>query len=68
MPETRVNCNISSKYHARLMRLWASSTGTPFSALGAQLLLRGLEQAIAEGVVPVPVLERVNHEFFDDFT
>ena len=50
------------------MRLWASSTGTPFSALGAQLLLRGLEQAIAESVVPVPVLERVNHEFFDDFT
>jgi len=48
------------------MRLWASSTGTPFSALGAQLLLRGLERAIADGIVPTPVIDQVNREFFND--
>ena len=65
MPETRVSCNISSDYNARLMRLWSSSTGTPFSALGAQLLWRGLEQAIADGIVPTPVIDQVNREFFN---
>jgi len=66
MPETRINCNISSDYNARLLRLWSSSTGTPFSALGAQLLWRGLEQAIADGIVPTPVIDQVNREFFND--
>ena len=62
--EERCNCNIKSGYNARLLRVWSDTTKIPFSALGANLLERGLENAIAQGIVPSPVINQVNTEFF----
>ena len=62
--EERCSCNIRSAYNARLLRVWSDTTQTPFSTLGANLLERGLENAIAQGIVPAPVINQVNNEFF----
>ena len=64
--EERCNCNIRSAYNARLLRVWSDTTQIPFSALGANLLERVLENAIAQGIIPAPVINQVNNEFFTD--
>ena len=60
----RCSCSIRSAYNARLLRVWSETTQTPFHTLGTNLLERGLENAITQGIIPAPVINQVNNEFF----
>ena len=64
--ERRVAFQIPSNYQAQLLKRWAYSTGRPKASLALMLFEKGLEAAQAQGVIPQPIIDQFNKEFFTD--
>jgi len=64
--ERRVVLLIPSAYQAQLFKSWADSTGRLRSSLALMLFEKGLEAAQTQGLIPQPIIDQVNTEFFTD--
>ena len=62
----RMAFQIPSAYQAQLLQHWADSTGRPKASLALMLLEKGLEVAQTQGLIPQPIIDQVNTEFFTD--
>jgi len=64
--ERRVALLIPSAYQAQLLKHWADSTGRLKGSLALMLFEKGLEAAQTQGLIPQPIIDQLNNEFFTD--
>ena len=62
--ERRVAIQIPSAYQALLLQRWADSTGRLKGSLLTMLFEKGLEAAQTQGLIPQPIIDQLNNEFF----
>ena len=64
--QRRVAIQIPSRYQALLLQRWADSTGRLKGSLLTMLFEKGLEAAQTQGLIPEPIIDQLNNEFFTD--
>ena len=62
--QRRVAIQIPSRYQALLLQRWADSTGRLKGSLALMLFEKGLEIAQIQGLIPQPIIDQLNNEFF----
>ena len=62
--QRRVALQIPSAYQAQLLQRWADSTGRLKASLALMIFEKGLEAAQTQGLIPQPIINQVNNEFF----